>query len=205
MQQQLWLKDKGWFAEWKDLLGDQAAQQEAAAWTFYHTVDSEVPDAAGGLADEPLRGYPPAAHSRFAGPACRPGFHTISTTTWMPWVWSLNNVVMGESAHTAHALWQAGKDDSAFNLFKGAMLDSMYLGICPGNVGMCTWYDVNRRESQRDFGDGVGALSRAFMEGLFGITPDLLAGELKIRPGFPPIGTRPRSTIRHSMCHSSAG
>ena len=61
----------------------------------------------------------------------------------------------------------------------------MYLGICPGNVGMCTWYDANRRESQRDFGDGVGALSRAFMEGLFGINPDLLAGELKIRPGFP--------------------
>ena len=50
---------------------------------------------------------------------------------------------------------------------------------------MCTWYDVNRRESQRDFGDGIGALSRAFMEGLFGIHPDLLAGELKIRPGFP--------------------
>jgi hypothetical protein len=184
MKELLWLKDKGWFAEWKDLLGDQATAQEAAAWTFYHTVDSEVPD--------PLKAWQMSRfvdtrlpHIPVRGPGVPDGYHTISTTTWMPWVWSLNNVVMGESAHTAHALWQTGKDDSAFKLFKGAILDSMYLGICPGNVGMCTWYDVNRRESQRDFGDGVGALSRAFMEGLFGITPDLLAGELKIRPGFP--------------------
>ncbi|MEY3894581.1 MAG: hypothetical protein RLZZ214_100 [Verrucomicrobiota bacterium] len=184
MKEFLWLKDKGWFAEWKDLLGDQAAPQEAAAWTFYHTMDSEVPD--------PFSAWQMSRfvdtrlpHIPVRGPGVPEGYHTISTTTWMPWIWSLNNVVMGESAHTAHALWQAGKDDSAFKLFKGAILDSMYLGICPGNVGMCTWYDVNRRESQRDFGDGVGALSRAFMEGLFGITPDLLAGELKIRPGFP--------------------
>jgi hypothetical protein len=184
MKELLWLKDKGWFAEWKDLLGDQAAPQEAAAWSFYHTVDSEVPD--------PLDAWQMSRfvdtrlpHIPVRGPGVPDGYHTISTTTWMPWVWSLNNVVMGESAHTSHALWQAGRDDSAFKLFKGAILDSMYLGICPGNVGMCTWYDANRRESQRDFGDGVGALSRAFMEGLFGITPDLLAGELKIRPGFP--------------------
>jgi hypothetical protein len=184
MKELLWLKDKGWFAEWKDLLGDQTTAQEAAAWTFYHTVDSEVPD--------PFKAWQMSRfvdtrlpHIPIRGPGVPEGYNTISTTTWMPWIWSLNNVVTGESAHTAHALWQAGKDDSAFRLFKGAILDSMYLGICPGNVGMCTWYDVNRRESQRDFGDGVGALSRAFMEGLFGITPDLLAGELKIRPGFP--------------------
>lgn len=184
MEQLLWLKDKGWFAEWKDLLGDQKAHEEAAAWTFYHTVDSEVPD--------PQKAWQMSRfvetrlpHIPIRGAGVPSGNYTVSTTSWMPWVWSLNNVVMGESAHTAHALWQSGKSDSAFQLFKGAILDSMYLGICPGNVGMCTWYDPNRRESQRDFGDGVGALSRAFMEGLFGITPDLLAGELKIRPGFP--------------------
>ena len=194
MKQQLWLKDKGWFAEWKDLLGDRSTHEEAAAWTFYHTVDSEVPG--------PLEAW---QMSRFVdtrlpripvkGPGVPEGFHTVSTTSWMPWIWSLNNVVMGESMHTAHALWQSGDDDSAFRLFKGALLDSMYLGICPGNVGMCTWYDVNRRESQRDFGDGVGATSRAFMEGLFGITPDLLAGELKIRPGFP--SSWDKASIRH--------
>lgn len=184
MKQHLWLKDRGWFAEWKDLLGEQAVHPEAAAWTFYHTVDCGVPD--------PLEAWQMSRsvdtrlpHLPVRGPGVPPGNQTIATTTWMPYCWSLNNVVLGETAHTAHALWQAGRSDSAFPLLKGALLDSMYLGICPGNVGMCTWYDANRRESQRDFGDGVGALSRAVVEGLFGVTPDLLAGELRIRPGFP--------------------
>lgn len=113
----------------------------------------------------------------------------------MPYTWSINNVVMAETMHTALADWQASRPACAFAAFKGALLDSVYLGLCPGNVGMCTWYDANRRESQRDFADGVGTTSRALIEGLFGITPDALAGELLIRPGFPE--TWDRASIRH--------
>jgi hypothetical protein len=61
----------------------------------------------------------------------------------------------------------------------------MYMGISPGNVGTMLYLDVNRREAQRDFGDGAGALSRAIVEGLFGVKPDALAGELVLKPGFP--------------------
>jgi hypothetical protein len=43
LHEQLWLRDRGWFAEWKDLLGRQLVHPNAALWTFYHTVDSEVP------------------------------------------------------------------------------------------------------------------------------------------------------------------
>ncbi len=43
MNENLWLADRGWFAEWKDMLGLQLVHPNAAAWTFYHTVDSEVP------------------------------------------------------------------------------------------------------------------------------------------------------------------
>jgi hypothetical protein len=50
---------------------------------------------------------------------------------------------------------------------------------------MCTQFDVARGESQRDFADAVGVCSRAIVEGLFGIHPDAIAGELVIRPGFP--------------------
>ena len=113
------------------------------------------------------------------------GNFTLPTTTWMPYTWSLNNVVMAESMHTSLAYWQAGRVDGAFPLFKGALLDSMFLGLCPGNVGMCTAYDAYRGESQRDFADGVGAMSRALIEGLFGVKPDAIAGELQIKPGFP--------------------
>jgi hypothetical protein len=184
MRQQLWLKDRGWFVEWKDLLGEGLVHPEAAAWSFYHTVDSQVPSPIeawqmGRAVETRLPHFP------VKGPGVPAGAETIATTTWMPYSWSLNNVVMAETLHTALALWQSGRDAHAQRLFHGAILDSMYLGICPGNVGMCTWYDVNRRESQRDFADPTGVMSRAIVEGLFGVTPDLLAGEISLSPRLP--------------------
>jgi hypothetical protein len=103
----------------------------------------------------------------------------------MPYTWSTNNTAMAETAHAALAYWQAGRADKAFSLFKGCILDSMYMGTCPGNAQMTSWYDAVRGEAQRDFGDSVGICARALVEGLFGIRPDALAGELKIQPGFP--------------------
>jgi hypothetical protein len=62
----------------------------------------------------------------------------------------------------------------------------MFQGLCPGNFHMSSELDVHRQESQRDFGDPIGITSRALVEGLFGIKPDLLHNLLTIRPGFPP-------------------
>src|ERR1051325_10494908 len=101
---------------------------------------------------------------------------TLPSTSWMPYQWSLNNVVMAEVAHTSLAFWQADRPDAAFALFKGCLLDSMFLGACPGNVGMTTYFDMARGEAQRDFGDAIGTSSRALIEGLFGVQPDVLAG-----------------------------
>jgi len=194
LKENLWLADRGWFGEWKDWLGLQLVHPNAALWTFYHTVDSEVPTALEAwqmsrFVDTQL------AHIPLLGPGVPDGCFTLPTTSWMPYTWSLNNVVLAETMHTALAYWQAGRADGAFPLFKGAVLDSMFLGLCPGNVGMCTFFDANRRESQRDFADGVGAMSRSLVEGLFGVQPDLLAGEIKIAPGFPAEWNR--ASLRH--------
>ncbi|MGC3959503.1 MAG: DUF4450 domain-containing protein [Verrucomicrobiota bacterium] len=184
MRRELWLPKEGWFAEYKDYLGLQRVHPSAALWTYYHTIDSEVPTPGeawrmtGGL-DSQFTRIP------MRGASVPSGNFTLPTSCWMPYAWSINNVVMAEAMHTALAYWQANRPDGAFPLFKGAALDSMFLGLCPGNVGMCTYFDTYRRESQRDFADGIGATSRALIEGLFGMKPDALAGELTIRPGFP--------------------
>lgn len=190
----LWLPRLGWFAESKDLLGLQLTHPSAAAWTVYHTLDSR---AASPLEAWQLARYVDTALPRFPlrGPGVPPGNHTIATSNWMPYTWSINNVVFAESVHTALALWQAGRTDGANRLFNGAVLDSMFLGLCPGNVGMATAFDANRRESQRDFGDGAGVASRTVIEGLFGLQPDLLAHEIVVQPGFPHDWTH--AAIRH--------
>jgi Domain of unknown function (DUF4450) len=185
MQQQLWLNDRGWFAEYKDLLGLQQVHPSAALWTFYTTVDSQVPTPM--QAWQMSRGIDTQiAHIPLRGPGVPyDGCFTLPTTNWMPYTWSTNNVVMAEAAHTSLAYWQSGRDETAFELFKGCLLDSMFMGKCPGNAGMCTTFDMARGETQRDFADAVGTCSRALIEGLFGIQPDALAGELVVRPGFP--------------------
>ncbi|HET9396062.1 MAG TPA: hypothetical protein VFO36_08395, partial [Nitrospiraceae bacterium] len=70
-------------------------------------------------------------------------------------------------------------------LAKSALLASMYMGISPGNVGSMNYLDVYRREAQRDFADGAGVMSRAIVEGLFGVRPDALSGVLTLKPGLP--------------------
>ena len=180
----LWTGDH--FAESKDWLGLQLVHPEAALWTFYHTVDSSVPnpEEARLMADHALRRMPRLPVRGPGVPVDRP-YAVLATSNWMPYTWSLNNVTMNENAHAALGFWQAGKPGEAFTLLKSSLLASMFMGISPGNVGSMNYLDVYRRESQRDFADGSGVFSRTIIEGLFGIRPDALAGELLIAPGLP--------------------
>jgi len=184
MRELLWLPGPGGFAEYKDLLGRQLVHPSAALWTFYHTMDSGLPTPAEArrMTQWVDREIP---HLPVRGPGVPEGLHTLATSNWMPYQWSLNNVVMAEALHASLGFWQAGRPEEAWRIAKGSLLASMFMGISPGNVGTLSYLDVYRRESQRDFGDGAGVLSRAVVEGLFGVRPDALAGELLLCPGFP--------------------
>lgn len=184
----------GWFAEYKDWLGLQRVHPDAALWTFYHTVDSEVPtpQEAWQMAEYVDAEIP---HIPVRGPGVPPALCTLATSDWMPYDWSINNVVMAEAVHGALALWEAGRPHEAWAVTKGSVLAAMFMGISPGNVGSMSYLDVYRRESQRDFADGAGVLSRALVEGLFGVKPDALAGEIRVAPGWP--ATWDHAQIRH--------
>ncbi len=186
MEDYLWLPGQGMFAEYRDYLGARLAHPAAALWSFYHVLD------AAGLVDAKRawqmtryvdRHLP---HLPVRGPGIDGALHhVLATTNWFPYTWSINNVVMGENLHAALGFWQARRPDEAFLLFRSAVLASMYMGISPGNVGTMNYLDVYRRESQRDFADGAGVMARALVEGMFGVAPDALAGEIAFTPGWP--------------------
>jgi hypothetical protein len=195
MHRLLWMPGDGAYAEYKDLEGEQLVHPDYGLWNFYHTVDEEAvsPREAwqmGAALEHHMRAIPVEG----AGVPADAPYHVFSETDWMPYSWSINNVVLDENMHTALALWQGGHAKDAFTLAKGGLLASMYMGISPGNVGTMDLYDVYRRESQRDFGDSAGIMSRALVEGLFGIHPDALAGTLTVSPGFPSDWTHARIT-----------
>ncbi|MGC4073719.1 MAG: DUF4450 domain-containing protein [Nibricoccus sp.] len=185
MQRDLWLADRGWYAEYKELNGLKRPHPAAALWTVYHTIDSRVPD--------PFQAYQTLryvdthlARIPVRGPGVPEGdWFTLPSTNWLPYEWSLNNVYLGETAHTALAYWQGGRADVAWQLWKGALLDAMFMGLNPGSLPNLSQYDVYRRETYRDFGDSTGITSRSLIEGLFGISPDAIDGVLTVRPGFP--------------------
>jgi hypothetical protein len=185
MNKYLWLSDEDCFAEYKDYLGLQLTHPDPALWTFYTTIDSETATPAQAWEMSEWVDTHSARLQLSGANVPAEGLFTLPTSNWLPYEWSLNNVVMAEAAHTSLAYWEANRPETAFQLFKGELMESMFLGLCPGNLGAMTSFDAARGESQRDFGDAIGINSRALIEGLFGVKPDALDGELKITPGFP--------------------
>ena len=198
MNERLWLDDLGHWAEFQDLMGLGRIHPSAAVWSVYTPidcgactpeqayratvyVDKEIPHI-------PVRYDYDRQALRSLGlrlPKPQEDLFTISTSDWMPYVWSTNNVAHAEVANMALAYLQAGRNDSGFKLLKADLLDEMYLGLCPGNFGQISWYDKARNEAYRDFADNVGITSRAILNGLFGILPDALNGQCILKPAFP--------------------
>ncbi|MCR5394021.1 MAG: DUF4450 domain-containing protein [Bacteroidales bacterium] len=186
IDRELWLEDEGVWAEYRDAHGLQRQHKNPALWTVYHAIDSEV-----GTPQQRQRAvkwvseHIPHYDIKVRDNDCFDGLYTLSTTNWQPYGWSINNVALAEEMHTALAFWQAGCTDEAYRLFKGALVDGMYLGKSPGNIGQISYYDAARGECYRDFGDPVGITCRTLVQGLIGIQPDFLHGVLTLRPGFP--------------------
>ena len=185
LNSRLWMPSKGHWAEYQDFMGEKKLHESAAVWTIYHAIDSDIQDLFQGYqatryVDTEIPHIPVVAKG-----LKDEGYATVSTSNWMPYSWSINNVAFAEVMHTALSYWEVGRNEEGFKLLKSSVLDGMYLGDSPGNIGQISYYDKARGESYRDFGDPIGVASRALVQGLFGIIPDAMNGKLVIRPGFP--------------------
>ena len=184
MNERLWMKDRGPWAEFQDLMGLKRLHKSAALWTIYTPIDcgactSEQAYLATKYVDRDIPHIPIVIDGEESNG------YTLSTTDWMPYAWSTNNVAHEEVANMALAYFQAGRTDEGFRLLKSDLTDEMLLGKSPGNFGQISFYDRERNEAYRDFGDNLGITSRAIVNGLFGITPDALNGQCVLKPAFP--------------------
>lgn len=185
IQDKLWKNNKGTFAEYKDLLGNQLTHDTPAIWTIYHALDSEIANPfqayqALRYVDTEIPHIPVAAEG-----LDKNNLELISTTNWQPYTWSLNNVALAEILHTSLAYWQGGQAEKAYQLWESGLIESMYLGASPGGFEQLLFQDAIRGELYRDFADPVGMAGRTLVEGLFGIQPDALKNTLTIQPGLP--------------------
>lgn len=181
----LWIKDKGHWAEFKDNMGEKRVHEDAAVWTVYHSIDSYLGD--------PFKYYQATRYVDTSIPhipVIAKGLkdtdnYVVSTSDWQTYNWSINNVAFAEIAHTALSFWQANRPEKAYKMLKGAILDAMYLGSGPGNITQISFYDAARGESYRDFADPSATLARAIIYGMYGLCPDLLNDKFVLKPLFP--------------------
>ena len=180
MNERLWMKDKGVWAEYQDVMGLKRLHESPAVWSVYTPIDcGACTQEQAWLATSWVNSHIPKIGIEDTA------YNTIATSNWMPYSWSINNVAAAEVMHMALAYFEAGNQIAGFNLLKANVLDQMYFGQCPGNFGQISKYDAARGECYRDFGDCIGISSRALIQGLFGIIPQALDGRCIIRPGFP--------------------
>ena len=179
MNERLWVKEKGHWAEYQDLMGLKRLHESAAVWSIYTPIDCGASSAE--------QAYQATKYIDREIPhiEVQPGYATIATSNWMPYSWSINNVAAAEVMHTALAYYVAGRSEEGFRLMKANVLDQMYYGCSPANFGQISKYDAARGECYRDFGDCIGISARTLVQGLFGIQPRALFGDCVLQPGFP--------------------
>lgn len=190
MNERLWVTPEGevpgHWAEFQDFMGLKRLHPNAALWSIYTPIDCQ--------ACTPEQAYQATRwvdacipHIPLNIKDCPSQFSpfTMSTSDWMPYAWSTNNVAHEEVANMALAYFIAGRREVGYQLLYSDLLDEMCAGGCPGNFGQISHYDKALKEAYRDFGDNIGITSRAIIQGLFGIRPDALYGHCYLQPGFP--------------------
>ena len=190
MNQRLWLEKRGHWAEYQDFMGLKRTHDHAALWSIYIPIDcgactSRQAFQATQYVDSCIPHIPVRWEKENLPSTLNSQLSTISTTDWMPYAWSINNVAAEEVMHTALSYFQAGRNEEGFALIKANIMDQAYLGGCPGNFGQISYYDKARGELYRDFSDNCGISARTFIQGLYGIIPNALQGRCILRPGFP--------------------
>ena len=187
MNDRLWLKNRGHWVEYQDFMGLKRTHDHAALWSIYTPIDcgaatEEQAFRATQYVDSCIPHIPVVMEKVSRK---MPKLETISTSDWLPYDWSINNVAGDEVMHMALAYFQAGRSEEGFALIKANIMDQAYLGDSPGNFGQISYYDKARGELYRDFSDNCGISARTFIQGLYGIIPDALNGRCILRPGFP--------------------
>lgn len=173
------------WAEYQDKMGYQRKHADAALWSVYTPIDCGVGNPSQMYeATRYVTSHIPHIDVEIAGQE-HSDYQVISTSDWLPYAWSINNVASAEIMHTALAYFEAGNSVEGYRLMKSNIMDQMYLGQSPANFGQINYYDAARGECYRDFGDNVGISSRTLIQGFFGIVPQALDGKCIIRPGFP--------------------
>ena len=204
MNQVLWIREKGVFAEWKDTLGEKLLHPEPELGSVYLPVHCGVADefqayqmvrwTEWGLPNhefeeqgpQPFDGhYKPGATYTFPQPM---RVREVKSSNWRPIMLTVHECSPGELMDLARVYYRLGLADRAFPLVKAVLRCMVNLPTVGGLVirdrNTETW-SRSWAHNDVDHCDTLGTSLQCLAEGLFGIRPRLAEDTLEIQPGFP--------------------
>lgn len=179
LNEQLWMDDKGCWAERKERDGLKRLHTSPGLWSITMPIDY------GACTPEQAYRATKYMDSEIPHIPVAPQLSTLATSNWMPYTWDMNNVYPAAVMRAALACFKAGRSEEGFRLMKANIIDQMFNGSAPANFGQTSKYDAVNGEQGRDVADHVCMAARTLTEGLFGIRPDAFNHRCIIHPGFP--------------------
>lgn len=180
LNRKLWMAGEGAYGECLDTIGNRLRHESPELPSIYHIIDSGVAD--------PFQAYQMLAYvgHKYEHITCGDDQgELVWSCNWVPWSWSVRQLMPNETCHLALAAWQAGRRDQAYRYFIGPLVDTMKESRTPAHVIATSPRDLHNPMLGTDFGCGIGSAARALVEGLFGLRLNLAEGAAVIAPGFP--------------------
>jgi hypothetical protein len=189
LNEKLWLKNEGVFAEYVDTIGNCLKHPEPELSTIYLAVDC---GAANMFQAARMFRY---INNRLRHETTARNGKLFYSSNWYPKKYSTCGLFPAENIHLALAYFQCGLKGQGFEILQGlsdAFMNSRYPG-CLSHVlvgrGAADLGDL-------DFSDVTSMYLRLIVEGLFGIRFKLLDQAIEIAPGFPVDWTHAKCSLR---------
>lgn len=171
MHESLWMPDKGYLAESREAVNLRRVRDDPCLYTIFLPIDAGMMDP---FESAGMLYFTEWGLERTARTA---GGEMCWQSNWVPYIWSVRELAIVESAHLALAYYQTGLGDEAWKLVEGCFADSILNSRVPGGIQL---YDGGT-----DFNGPTSMLARVMIEGLFGYRPDRPDNVIHIRPQLP--------------------
>ena len=182
MQQTLWQKRRGVFAECLDTLGARQLHPEPELPTIYHSAEFG--------AASPLQVYEMLhwADHNLRHETTPGGGRAVWSSSWAPnhgrsYTHSTYELAFEEQLNLAVADYLVGRADDAYALLRSALC-GIYNGATPGGL-TCHMFVDGRQRANNEFADAISMWGRAVVEGMYGIQPKRPHGIVQLSPQFP--------------------
>jgi hypothetical protein len=182
MQDKLWMKQEGVFAEYLDTRGNRLLHPEPELATIYHAAEFGAADPA------QIRQMLHWVDAHLRTDRTPNGGTIVWSSNWYPnrgrtYTHSTYEVAYGEELNLALTNYLAGRADQGYDLIR-ATFCGIFNGPTPGGLS-CHAFSDGRQRANDEFADAISMWDRAVVEGLFGIVPKRPQGRIEVTPQFP--------------------